>query len=140
MADKKKNSGESKTEEIKVKLSALKEDVKEKLEDCKEKASEKVDEVKEKASEVVKKVKGETEEEKDCRMLVTFSLLAAWGSGYLARDEVPAAVLLGGDKLSLTIPQAFFGPKLIELFSRSLHLLCLRRSHQPVREEEVDVT
>ena len=100
MADKKKNSGESKTEEIKVKLSALKEDVKEKLEDCKEKASEKVDEVKEKASEVVKKVKGETEEETDCRMLVTFSLLAAWGSGYLARDEVPAAVLLGGDNSS----------------------------------------
>ena len=135
MADKKKNSGESKTEEIKVKLSALKEDVKEKLEDCKEKASEKVDEVKEKASEVVKKVKGETKEEKDCRMLVTFSLLGAWGSGYLARDEVPAAALLGGDN-----PRAFFGPKLIELFSRSLHLLCLRRSHQPVREEEVDVT
>merc|ERR1711874_512290 len=96
MADKKKNSGESKTDEIKEKLIEGKENAKEKFEDCKEKASEKVDAVKEKASEVLKNVKGETEEETDCRMLVSFALLAAWGSGYLTADEAPAAVLLGG--------------------------------------------
>ena len=65
--------------------------------DCGRLASEKLDAVEEKTSEVVEKVKGETEEETDCRMLVTFSLLGAWGSGYLAHVEVNAAVLLGGD-------------------------------------------
>ena len=99
MAD--KNSVESKTEVemMKEKLSEVKETVVEKIEDCKEKASEGVDAVKEKTSEVVKTVKEDT----DCRMLVTFALLAAWGSGYLAHkggDNVPAALLLGGDNSS----------------------------------------
>ena len=71
MADKKKNSGESKTDEIKEKLMEVKENAKEKFEDCKEKASEGVDAVKEKTFEVVKKVKGETKEETECRMLVS---------------------------------------------------------------------
>ena len=78
-------------------MEEIKETVKEKFEDCKEKASEKVDAVKEKTSEVLKNVMGETVDETDCRMLVSFALLAAWGSGYLAHVEVNAAVLLGGD-------------------------------------------
>ena len=99
MADKKKNSGESKTEEIKEKLSEVKETVKEKFEDCKEKASEGVDAVKEKTAEVVKTMKGDTEEEAACRMLITFALMGAWGSGLAlgGGDNLPAALLLGGD-------------------------------------------
>ena len=87
MADKKKTE-ESKMEEIK-------ETVKEKFEDCKEKASEGVDAVK----EVVKTMKGDTEEEAACRMLITFALMGAWGSGLAlgGGDNLPAALLLGGD-------------------------------------------
>ena len=95
MADKKKTE-ESKMEEIKEKV---KETVKEKFEDCKEKASEGVDAVKEKTSEVVKTIKGDTEEEAACRMLITFALMGAWGSGLAlgGGDNLPAALLLGGD-------------------------------------------
>ena len=102
MAGKKKNPGESKVDKIKEKLSEVKETAKEKFEDCKEKASEVVDEVKEKTSEMLKTVQGETEEETeeetDCRMLLTFALLGMCGSGYLAhKGDVPASVLLGGE-------------------------------------------
>ena len=103
MADKKKNSGESKTEEMKGKLSEGMETLKEKIEDCKEEASEAVNAVKEKTSEVLKTVKGETEEETRCRLSFALALLAAWGSGCLAHkggDNVPAAVLLGGETSS----------------------------------------
>ena len=101
MANKKKNSGESKADEIKEKLSEGVEVVKEKFEDCKEKASEGVEAMKEKTSEVVEAVTGETEDEAGERgTLVTFALLGAWGSGYLAHKVPrgdPAAVLLGGE-------------------------------------------
>ena len=103
MANKKKNSGESKADEIKEKLSEGVEVVKEKFEDCKEKVSDGVEAMKEKASEVVEAVKGETEEEDVGQrgMLVTFALLGAWGSGYLAhkvpRADPTAAVVLGGE-------------------------------------------
>ena len=94
MADKKKTE-ESKMEEIKEKV---KETVKEKVEDCKEKASEGVDAVKEKTSEVVKTIMGDTEEEAACRMLITFALMGAWGSGLATCDNnFRAALLLGGD-------------------------------------------
>ena len=112
MADKPKETEESKTEEIKEKFSEVKETLKGKFEDCKEKAFEGVDAVKEKASEVVKTVKGETEkeEETDSKMMIAFALLGAWGSGYLAHkagnDAVlclstsSGAVLLGGKNFS----------------------------------------
>ena len=84
MADKKKTE-ESKMEEIKEKLS--------------EKASEGVDAVKEKTSEVVKTIMGDTEEEAACRMLITFALMGAWGSGLIlgGDNNLPGALLLGGD-------------------------------------------
>ena len=119
MADKPKETEESKTEEIKEKFSEVKETLKGKFEDCKEKASEGVDAVKEKASEVVRTVKGETEkeEETDSKMMIAFALLGAWGSGYLAHkvgsDAVlclstsSSAVLLGGENFSVI---KFFSP------------------------------
>ena len=130
MADKKKSSEESKTGEIKEMLSEVKETVKEKFEDCKEKASEGVDAVKEKTSEVVETVKGEG------AMLVTFALLAAWGSGCLAHkggDTVPAAVLLGGKNSSVL---DFFRLKI----SRCFLPLCLGWRQQPIQEEEVETS
>ena len=123
MADKKKSSEESKTGEIKEMLSEVKETVKEKFEDCKEKASEGVD-------EVVETVKGEG------AMLVTFALLAAWGSGCLAHkggDTVPAAVLLGGKNSSVL---DFFRLKI----SRCFLPLCLGWRQQPIQEEEVETS
>ena len=62
---------------------------------------------------------------------ITFALLNAWGSGYLAHEgNVPAAVLLGGEN-------PFLGLFQINSFSRSLHLLCRQ---QRVQEEEVNAT
>ena len=87
--DKKKNS---KTEEIKEKFEDCKETVKEKASDAKETAKEKFEDCKEKVV-------------KTDRMLVAFSLLAAWGSGCLAHkggDNVPTAVLLGGENSSVS--------------------------------------
>ena len=132
MADKKKNSGESKAEEMKGKLSEAKETVKEEIDDYKEKASEGMDAVKEKTSEVLKTVKGETEEETDCRIFFTFALMAALGSGCLAHkggDNVSIAVLLGGESQTFSSDQKF---------SRCFHLLCLCGGQQPIQEEEVE--
>ena len=92
------SSQESSQEESR--MSEMTGNPKEKVEDARDSISEGVDEVKKRTSNVLKAVKGEPEEEKTgSRVLVALVALSfAWGSGFLAaKDDVPAAALLGGE-------------------------------------------
>ena len=103
-----KEAVEEKVQDIKdavvEKVEDIKEIVEEKVEDIKEAVEESFEDFKEKVAEVKESIKEtvlKSEEGGNSGPLVMLSLLGTWGSGYLAFEDVPSAVLLGGDKSSM---------------------------------------
>ena len=99
------SSTNEKSPQEESKMSEVADNVKEKVEDAKESISEGVDEVKKRTSNMLKAAKGEAGEVKNTgsRVLGALAVLGfTWGSGYLAaKDDVPAAALLAGEKPTL---------------------------------------